>query len=281
MGWPIASDYFEAVQNPRSCFQGPDLKAGTPALTPLGLPRPITGAFASVYQFTCPSGRWAVRCFLREFADQQRRYDAISRRLHASNLTCAVGFEYQQQGIRLGGQWYPILKMEWIEGEALNTYVGRNVGHPDVLRQLVRQWAETMAALHKAGIAHGDLQHGNVLVSKSRVRLIDYDGMYVPNLNGMGSHEEGHRNYQHPARRNQFDATIDNFSAWVVFISISMLVIDPRLWQSVNGGDECLLFRREDFERPERSKAFQTLDRSGKPNSKLWPLTSVQSSGFH
>ena len=268
MAWPIESDYFEAVQNPHLCFGDADLRQGRPTLTPLGLPRPITGAFASVYQFTCPSGTWAVRCFLREFADQQRRYDAISRRLRAARLPCAVGFEYQPQGIRVGGRWCPILKMEWVDGQPLNAFVADHLDQPDVLRQLARQWVDTMADLAAAGIAHGDLQHGNVLVSGGKIRLIDYDGMYVPDLAGLGTHEQGHRNYQHPDRGDQFDAAIDHFSAWVIFVSLSAVAIDPGLWRTVNGGDECLLFRREDFERPGRSKLFETLDRSGRPELK-------------
>ena len=48
MGWPTPQEYNEAIQNPRSVFADAELQAGQPVLTPLGLPRPITGAFASV-----------------------------------------------------------------------------------------------------------------------------------------------------------------------------------------------------------------------------------------
>lgn len=265
MPWPILSDYSEAVQNPQICFTDPDLRAGTATSTPLGLPRSISGAFASVYQFSCPSGRWAVRCFLREFADHQARYQAISQHL-AAQLPWMVGFEFQPKGIRVNGRLFPIVKMEWIDGEPLNTYVARNLGQPQTLSQLGRQWIEMLAALKGAQIAHGDLQHGNILVSQSRLRLIDYDGMFVPALQGRGSHEEGHRNFQHPKRTaRDFDATLDHFSAWVIFISISALVVEPGLWPALNAGDECLLFRRTDFERPDRSPAFQAFDRSSKP----------------
>jgi thiamine kinase-like enzyme len=37
-------------------------------------------------------------------------------------------------------------------------------------------------ALNRAGVAHGDLQHGNILVANGKPKLIDYDGMYVPAL---------------------------------------------------------------------------------------------------
>jgi hypothetical protein len=91
--------------------------------------------------------------------------------------------------------------------------------------------------------------------------------MYVPGLRGLGSHEEGHRNYQHPRRTaNDFGPELDNFSAWVVFLSISALTLEPRLWQILNAGDECLLFRSEDFQQPGRSRALHLLERSNRPD---------------
>lgn len=37
--------------------------------------------------------------------------------------------------------------------------------------------------LHEKSIAHGDLQHGNILVdSNGNIYLIDYDSMFVPSL---------------------------------------------------------------------------------------------------
>ncbi|OJW23937.1 MAG: hypothetical protein BGO49_17280 [Planctomycetales bacterium 71-10] len=273
MAWPTPQEYNEAVQSPQVCFSDPELKRGSPALTPLGLPRPISGAFASVYRIDCQGRSWAVRCFLREYADQQHRYSAISERLRGANLPCMVGFEFLARGILVGGRWHPILKMEWLDGISLNEYVGQNVNRPDVLRSLSRRWIDLMRSLKDAGIAHGDLQHGNVLVRAGELKLIDYDAMYVPALSGLQSHEEGHRNYQHTERTGKdFHADLDNFSAWVIFTSISALAIDPRLWKLPNAGDECLLFRREDFENPRNSKVLLTLEKHG--NLQLKTLVS-------
>ena len=80
MPWPQLTDYQEAVQHPRRCFNDPELRQGTPQLDSLGLPRPITGGFASVYQFTCGGRRYAVRCFVRPVEDEQRRYEASAAR---------------------------------------------------------------------------------------------------------------------------------------------------------------------------------------------------------
>jgi len=263
MNWPIASDYQDAVQNPRLCFTDPDLKSGKVKEDRFGMPIPSSGQFAVVYKLITPEKCWAVKCFTTKIEDHQKRYAAISAHLQKSRLRYAVSFEYLAQGIRIKGQLYPILKMEWIDGESLNSFVAKNLSQPARLLQLTREWVEMMNGLKTAQIAHGDLQHGNILVTSTGLRLIDYDGMYVPALFGLQSHEEGHRNYQHPKRTgHDFGMHVDNFSAWVVFCSISAVALEPRLWQLADGGDECLLFRRDDFLYPERSRVFQVLNRS-------------------
>lgn len=262
MAWPTPQDYNEAVQNPRLVFADGDLQSGRPDLTPLGLPRPITGGFASVYRLQCPHATWAVRCFLRQFDDQQQRYAAISEHLARVRLPYTVGFTFLRQGIRVHGQWYPILKMEWVQGEPLNAFIEKHLGRPNTLLSFAGRWVQMMKTLQQASVAHGDLQHGNVfVVGDGDLRFIDYDGMYVPALSGQASHEVGHRNYQHPLRtESDFGPYLDNFSAWVIYLSLIALTVDARLWQRFDGGDESLLFRRKDFERPEGSDAFHALD---------------------
>ncbi|WP_428940420.1 hypothetical protein [Fontivita pretiosa] len=152
--------------------------------------------------------------------------------------------------------------MEWVQGQPLIAFIEKHLGDRSALLSLARRWVEMVKALQRASIAHGDLQHGNVLIAEGQLRLIDYDGMYVPALSGEGSHEVGHRNYQHPLRSEaDFGPYVDNFSAWVVYVSLVALAVDPTLWQRFRGGDECLLFRREDFEHPESSDLLRLLER--------------------
>lgn len=265
MAWPTPQEYNETIQNPPTAFTDPELRNGQPVLTPLGLPRPITGNFASVYQMVCANQRvWAVRCFLRDFDDHQERYAAISQHLAQLNLPYMVNFTFLADGIRVGGNRYPILKMEWVEGEPFLPYIERNLMAPAILLDIARQWVQMAQTLAQAGIAHGDLQHGNLIVVQGRLKLIDYDGMYVPSLAGRRSHEVGHRNYQHPQRSEAtFGPEIDHFSSWIVYTSLVALAAEPSLWQRLRGGDECLLFRREDFVAPERSPTLATLEQVG------------------
>jgi hypothetical protein len=261
MAWPSPQEYSEAIQAPHLCFDDPELKLGSPELNRLGLPRVISGNFASVYPVRCGNRAYAVRCFLRSVGDQQERYTAISEHLSAGRPDWLVGFEFLERGIRVLGNWCPALKMEWLEAQTLDHYIHNHLGKPASLRALADQWCELVRDLQRASIAHGDLQHGNVLVCGDKLRLIDYDGMWVPSLAGRRSDELGHRNYQHPLRHSgHFGPYLDNFSAWVIYTSLLLLQIEPGLWQGCGAGDEHLLFRKEDFDDPVSSRLFSTLE---------------------
>jgi hypothetical protein len=260
MSWPTPQDYNEALQNPRLNFDDADLRAGEPETTPLGLPRPITGGFASVYRVRSGSRHWAVRCFLRDFSDYQERYAEIERHLAAAQLPYTVGFQFLVKGIRIRGHWHPVLKMEWIEGATFGETVEANINSPLAISSLAERWIAMLRALRKHTIAHGDLQHGNVLICDGDFRLIDYDGMFVPSFAGRTSHEVGHRNYQHPARtETDFGPHLDNFSGWVIYLTLIALSVDASLWTRFGAGEEHLLFRKEDFDEPRFSRLFRVL----------------------
>ena len=260
MSWPTPQEYNEAIQTPGLCFVDEALKHGAVETTPMGLPRSMTGAFASVYRVNTQSGDWAVRCFLTQPLSQRERYERISEFVLFDDLECTVDFYYLDKGIRVKGSWYPILKMKWIAGENLDQYVLHNYTNKSRMQKLLDDFYDLAVELDRAGIAHGDLQHGNIIVSSDGLRLVDYDALYVPALKGKLSLELGHPNYQHPERDEcHYDPTVDNFSIWLIHASLRALLIDPSLLESLNGGDECILLRRGDLRKPEESSTFKHL----------------------
>ena len=277
MKLPTATDYCDAIQYPQDCFADPELRAAEAVTDPLGLPRTSSGNFATVFHVAVPNGRqYAVRCFVRSYAnDQQQRYDAIAEFLAAIDSSWKVGFEFLAKGIRIRGDWFPILKMEWIEAESFRKYLESHLHDARALVALAERFAAAVADLQKHGAAHGDLQHGNVLVcNDGLLKLIDYDGMFVPALAGREATEVGHRNYQHPSRSiADFGPGLDNFSAWVIYASLLSLAVDPGLWARLNGGDEKLLFSRADFTEPSLGLGFRALELNGE--SELAELAGI------
>lgn len=262
--YPTPSDYQEALQAPAVAFSDPELQSATPRTNALGLPQPVTGSFAAVFPVTTETGaRYAVKCFLTEEPAQQDRYEAVADALDAVDHDAFVEFAYQPEGIRVEGETYPLLKMEWAEGTTLNRFVEDHLDQPDVLDRLADTWVDLMADLETMDLAHGDLQHGNVLVETTgeavRLQLVDYDTMYVPALKGQTSTEVGHRNYQHPDRTDaDFGPTLDRFAGLVIYTALRACAVRPELWTQYDTGEN-LLFRDADFYAPEESPLFDTL----------------------
>jgi WD40 repeat protein len=275
MAWPVSQDYNEAIQSPQQCFSDAELRAGQARCNALGLPLPRSGNFADVYEFECPAtgSKWALKCFTRQIPKQRERYAEISKYLQQARLPFAVDFQYLDKGIQVRGQWYPILKMRWVEGLLLNEFARDNLDRRDRLQQLSQIWARMSRWLADAGMAHCDLQHGNVLLvpgstaNALAVKLIDYDGMFVPALSGTKSGEVGHPNFQHPERLREgtYSRDVDRFPLLVVATALRALVSGGRaLWERYDNGDN-LLFKESDLAAPDKSALFGELQRISDP----------------
>jgi WD40 repeat protein/regulation of enolase protein 1 (concanavalin A-like superfamily) len=278
MSWPLSQDYNEAIQDPRGNFSDAELKAGEAVTNALGIPMPRSGNFADVYEVRCPSGaRWAVKCFTREVHGLRERYAEISKYLRQVNLPFMVDFQYLEQGIRVRSEWYPILKMQWVEGFILNEFVRDNLDKKPILHALGQIWLRMARYLRKTQMAHCDLQHGNVLFvpgtsAKSlAVKLIDYDGMCVPSLAGKNSGELGHPAFQHPERlrTGAYSQEVDRFSLLSIATALRCLTVGGRaLWERYDNGDN-LLFRQADLQAPTESPLFQELLSIGDPQAQM------------
>jgi hypothetical protein len=268
MSWPLSQDYNEAIQAPATSFADPDLRRGQAVANAFGVPMPCSGNFADVYQVRCPDGaRWAVKCFTREVPGLRERYAEISRHLRQAQLRFTVDFDFLEQGIRVTGRWYPVLKMEWVEGLTLNQFVARYVDRPPTLDALLQVWARMARHLRASGAAHCDLQHGNVLLVPEAgsgllvLKLVDYDGMFVPALASSRSGEVGHPSYQHPqrAREGTYSLDVDRFPVLLIATALSALKAGGRpLWEKYDNGDN-LLFTQEDLDAPSKSPLFYEL----------------------
>lgn len=260
--WPLNIDFTIAVQNPQLCFADPDLKQASTSKNSRGRVLLWSGNFATVYKLTKGDRSWAVRCFTRiPQSDVQERYQLISEYLSQHQIPYLVDFEFLAQGILVKGEWYPILKMDWVEGTEIDRYIGEYIDDSQVLLRLDRQLKQLQKDLQEVGIAHGDLQHGNIMVDEhGELKLVDYDGMYVPALRGSPPLEVGHPNYQPPKRStDDFGDRLDEFSFAVISLSLRALATEPHLWATFHEDNKNLIFRQNDFEEPDASPVFQAI----------------------
>ena len=269
--WPTARHYAEAVQCPAVCFEEPSLKRMLAAVDRLGMPLVTSGQFAYVFKLNPESAAedsLAVRCFRGYLGDRAERYSALDAHLAAHLIPALPRFKYLPKGILVTGRRYPVLVMEWVEGPTLDVYLDEAVGRSEALAHMADEWLRLIAALEEAEVAHGDLQHGNIIVEHGQLRLVDLDGMYVPALKGFRASEVGHQHYQHPARDiTHFSRDTDNFSALVVYLSLITLAERPALWREHH--DENLIFTRADFADPEASALFKKIEEMGGEHARL------------
>jgi hypothetical protein len=261
MRFPHPTDYQQAIQNPGLVFQEPELKQSQVKTDPLGMPVVSSGGFALTYCLMSPTGQqWAVRCFHKDVSDRQRRYEAITGFLQRHTSPIFTPVSYISDGILVNGQRYPIIKMPWIEGQTLSRFIEGNITtNPSAITGLPGQFKQLVETLETLAVAHGDLQHGNIMVSRGRLVLVDYDGLYVPALKGWPSAETGHVNYQHPARRREFGPTLDRFASIVIYLALEALVQKPDLWHAYSTGEN-LLFKQADFRSPDTSSLLRELE---------------------
>ncbi len=276
--WPSARQFTEAVQCPPVCFTEPLLKGTQPAVDRLGMPLVTSGQFAYVYKLKAPGRAFAVRCFRGYLGDRDQRYRAIQRHLKAHQVAALSEFQYSPEGILVGESRFPILLMEWIEGPTLDFYLEEMISRKEVLLHLSQEWLKLIAALRETGVAHGDLQHGNIIVEHGNLRLIDHDGLFVPEMSNWPSSEVGHQHYQHPKRDAlYFDDTLDHFSSIVIYLTLISLAERPELWRVHH--DENLLFTKTDFLAPSSSSLFAEIREIGSEQRRLADVLVAAASG--
>jgi hypothetical protein len=278
--WPSARHFTEAIQCPSVCFTHPLLRNTLPAVDRLGMPLVTSGQFAYVYKLksTNRGGDFAVRCFRGYLGDRDQRYRAIQEHLMNSPVAFLSEFSYAPEGILVGGNRFPILFMNWIDGPTLDVYIGDMLNRPDVLLHLSEEWLRLLSALRASGTAHGDLQHGNIIVEHGQLRLVDHDGIFVSKMAGWTASEVGHQHYQHPRREaTHFDAELDNFSGLVIYLSLLSLAERPGLWKEHH--DENLLFNKTDFANPAQSELFRKIRELGPEHAKLADVLADAATG--
>jgi len=265
MNYPSISDYIEALRDAEDSLS--ELKDLRLVYDDQGHPIMSSGNFAVVFKMQAPTGQYhALKCFLRDQEERSERYRMIAEELQYAQSTYLVKFRYLESELfvdvpNTGGEEYPVLLMDWVDGIPLDQYLKTiiNKGYEkDLLAYRFSLLARWLVSQH---FAHGDLKPDNICVrDDGSLVLLDYDGMYVPALSGRKPLEQGSPHYRHPLRSTlPFDAHIDDYSLSLILLSIRAIALDETLYVRYSSS-EYLLLSEQDQLNPYTSPVFKELN---------------------
>jgi serine/threonine protein kinase len=261
--YPSRSEIVTAMKNPQVSFRCDALFDGQLKQVNNRLVQ-YAGGFATVFPFTQVSGKkMALRCWIADIGEAKLRTRKISNYLKTLKSDYFVSSNYIDDALLVSGKLYPVALLDWVSGEDLKTYIGRNIDNPAVLVNLADKFKNMCQFMNENGVSHGDLQHLNILVRKNdeNLVLIDYDSMYVPELDGYRDEIKGIPSYQHPKRQllEQLSPKTDYFSQLVIYTGILAFAKHKDLWTECKNADYDLLFSTKDYETPNASSRFKQL----------------------
>ena len=253
MQYPLISEYIEAIRLAADNFD--KLSHLQPVLDGNGTPMMSSGNFAVVFKMYDPQAHKdvAVKCFLKEQEGRAESYQLIAQELAYTSSSFLTPFRYLDKELFVESQStndeeFPVVLMDWVEGETLDRYIQSHLADPNALRLLAFQFSRLASWLLSQPFAHGDLKPDNILVrSDGTLTLVDYDGMFVPAMEGTAARELGSPDFRHPLRTaERFNEHIDDFPLAVILLSLKALSLSPSLWNTYGASDR-LLFSATDY----------------------------------
>ncbi len=208
--------------------------------------------------------------------DIRERYQAINDYIsqHRPQLPFLVPQIWVEKGIKIDGQGWPFIKSKFIQAPTLGVFLADRHQESFVNATLAKQWLEMINTLEALNMAHGDLNITNVLVCDTfpnlTLRLVDFDSMYVPTLEGRTLYELGDEHFQpiQPGVR-RFNNEMDRFSALVIYLSLIALDEDTQLWDRCKANEDTKLLLGSDDFRDLGNSAASKLLRAKRSNREL------------
>ena len=265
MQYPLISEYIDAISMAEDNLG--ELSHLVPVLDKKGKPVMSGGNFAVVFkmQDSTTGKYYALKCFTREQDTRQENYIKIADELSHVSSSYIIGVRYLPKELfvdttQSSEEEFPVLLMDWVEGQTLDNYLRNNIDQPAVIRKLSDSFNRMAIWLLSQPFAHGDLKSDNIIVNTAgELVLVDYDGMYVPSMKGMKSKEIGSPNFRHPQRSDAwFDETIDDFSLSLMATALYALSLQPALLQQYEAKD-AILFTEKDLLNLPQSKLYSSL----------------------
>ena len=264
MQYPLISEYVKAIHDAGDNLE--QLAYLTPVLDDHGEPYRSSGAFAVVFKMLDKStGKYyALKCFTEEQEGRADAYRQIADELDMVDSPYITSVKYMEKELFVDSQCeedeFPVLLMDWVEGETMETYIAANYHNQSAMSMLCYRFGKMAAWLRSQSFAHGDVKPDNIIVRPDgSLALVDYDGMFVPSMKGCKSPTVGTKDFSHPLRTvDDFDETIDDFSLASIALSLKAISMKSTLLD-IYGASDRLLFSENDYRNPSNSKVISAL----------------------
>ena len=264
MQYPLISEYVKAIQDAGDNLD--KLSYLTPVLDDHGEPYRSSGAFAVVFKMQDKStGKYyALKCFTEEQQGRAEAYRQIADELDMVDSPYITSVKYMEKELFVDSQCeedeFPVLLMDWVEGETMETYIAANYHNQSAMSLLCYRFGKMAAWLRTQSFSHGDIKPDNIIVRPDgSLSLVDYDGMFVPSMKDCKSPTVGTKDFSHPLRTmDDFDETIDDFSLASIALSLKAISMKSTLLDIYDASDR-LLFSENDYRNPSNSKVISAL----------------------
>ena len=264
MQYPLISEYVRAIQDASDNLG--ELAHLVPVLDDHGEPYRSSGAFAVVFKMKDEqTGKcYALKCFTEEQEGRAEAYRQIADELDMVDSPYITSVKYMEKELFVDSQCeedeFPVLLMDWVDGETMEAYIAANYHNPSVMSMLCYRFGKMAAWLRSQSFAHGDVKPDNIIIRPDgSLTLVDYDGMFVPSMKGCKSPTVGTKDFCHPLRTmDDFDETIDDFSLASIALSLKAISMKSTLLD-IYGASDRLLFSEKDYRTPSNSKVISAL----------------------
>ena len=264
MQYPLISEYLAAIRDAHDNLD--KLSHLVPVLDNYGEPYRSSGAFAVVFKMKDEqTGRcYALKCFTEEQEGRAEAYRQIAEELEFVDSPYITYVKYLEKELFVDSNCeddeFPVLLMDWIEGETMETYIADHYMDNYAMSMLCYRFCKMAAWLRSQPFAHGDIKPDNIMVRPDgTLTLVDYDGMFVPAMKGQTSPTIGTKDFSHPLRTiDDFDETIDDFALASMALSLKAISLNPSLLDEYGASDR-LLFSAADYLDLSKSKTMTAL----------------------
>ena len=264
MQYPLISEYVKAIQDAGDNLD--KLAYLTPVLDDHGEPYRSSGAFAVVFKMQDKrTGKYyALKCFTEDQEGRADAYRQIADELDMVDSPYITSVKYMEKELFVDSQCeedeFPVLLMDWVEGETMEAYIAANYHNQSVMSMLCYRFGKMAAWLRSQSFAHGDVKPDNIIIRPDgSLTLVDYDGMFVSSMKGCKSPTIGTKDFSHPLRTvDDFDETIDDFSLASIALSLKAISMNSTLLDTYGASDR-LLFSEKDYRTPSNSKVISAL----------------------